>query len=432
MHETLNPSTPEVTRISLGDAVSVLIDHRGRTPKKLGGDFSVTGVPVISAKCIRDGRVTDQDRRFVSQEMFAKWMPESLQAGDVLVTSEAPLGEVARWSDDGPVCLGQRLFALRADPAVVDQRFLYYLMRSREAQAQVHSRATGTTAQGIRQSQLVRVVLTLPPMEVQRDASGVLGALDDKIDVNRRMGETLEEIVRALFASWFVDFDPVRGTATVPEDIRRLFPDRLVDSPIGPVPEGWDVGRISDIAATQYGYTASSKNERVGPHLLRVKDINKKAWVEWELVPFCEIEPELFGRYALHRYDIVVARMADPGKAAIIDEDVDAVFASYLVRLATTSTENSLYLYYLLTSDVYVRYVSGVTQGSVQKSMNAKVIVAAPCALAPTSILRAFASIVGPIREQLAALTRESNLLAELRDTLLPKLISGEVRLNRA
>ena len=240
-------STDELKRVVLGDAVSVLIDHRGLTPKKLGGDFAESGVPVISAKCIRDGRVTDEDRRFVSHEMFTKWMPVPLDIGDVIVTSEAPLGEVARWSDDGPVCLGQRLFALRANPVVLDQRFLYYLLRSRDSQTQLHGRATGTTASGIRQSQLVHIAFNLPSMETQRTASQLLGVLDDEIEVNRRISETLEEIARALFKSWFVDFDPVRGTATVSEDIRRLFPDRLVDSRIGPVPEGWEVAEFGDL-----------------------------------------------------------------------------------------------------------------------------------------------------------------------------------------
>ena len=113
----------EMTSASLGDVLDVLIDHRGRTPKKLGGDFSNSGVRVLSAKNIKDGRIDlSATIRYVGREMHDRWMRVKLRTGDVLLTSEAPLGEVAFLNDDADFCLGQRLFALRPNSNILDSQ----------------------------------------------------------------------------------------------------------------------------------------------------------------------------------------------------------------------------------------------------------------------------------------------------------------------
>ena len=202
--------TSELCRHRLGDVLAVVIDHRGRTPKKLGGDFVAAGVRVLSAKTVKGGRLQGlADCRFVTQDMYDAWMPNKLRLGDVLLTSEAPLGEAAYLQDDAHFCLGQRLFALRANDAKLDARFLFYLLLSPAVQQRLQARATGTTAQGIRQAELVQVEVYLPPLPEQRRVASILGALDDKIELNRRMNGTLESIAHAVFQSWFIDVYPV-------------------------------------------------------------------------------------------------------------------------------------------------------------------------------------------------------------------------------
>jgi type I restriction enzyme S subunit len=240
-------------------------------------------------------------------------------------------------------------------------------------------------------------------------------------------------MARALFKSWFVDFDPVRAKAEgrdpgLPQPLADPFPARLVDSELGEIPEGWEVKPLSELCSTQYGYTASAVDEPIGPKLLRVTDINKRNWIEWADVPHCAVEPKARASYALGVGDLVVARMADPGKSAIIEDEVDAVFASYLVRLKTTSLAHSYYVYGFLKSDLYAEYAAGAKSGSVQANMNARVIVGASLAVPSTPVVEQFLHAILPLRQRLAASVRESRILAALRDTLLPKLISGELR----
>jgi type I restriction enzyme S subunit len=185
----------------LGQLLEVVIDHRGQTPKKLGGvDFTDCGVPVVSAIHIKNGRINwNERRRYVPQWMFEKWMPVRLRAGDVLLTSEAPLGEVAQVEDDGDLVLSQRLFALRGRPDCLDSSYLRYYLQSHEGQQRLSHRASGTTVSGIRQAELLRIKIPLPQIEDQRRIAGVLGALDALIDLDRRLRESILSLAEAIY-----------------------------------------------------------------------------------------------------------------------------------------------------------------------------------------------------------------------------------------
>jgi type I restriction enzyme S subunit len=179
----------------LGDLLELVIDHRGKTPKKLGGDFVDDGVPVVSAIHVKGGVIDwSQRERYVTQEMFVKWMPIRLERGDVLLTSEAPLGETALVPTSEDLVLSQRLFALRGKPGLLDSAFLRYFLASVPGQQRLNERASGTTVVGIRQEELLKVLVPLPPIVEQRRIAGVLGALDDLIDTNKTLiGRLVEQ-----------------------------------------------------------------------------------------------------------------------------------------------------------------------------------------------------------------------------------------------
>lgn len=183
-----------MNRLVLGDSLDALLDHRGKTPKKLGGDFAPSGVPVASALLVRDGRLDLSEARYVSDEMHAKWMPERTRRGDVILTSEAPAGRVARVDTDDPLVLGQRLFCLRGKAGVLDSGFLYYALQSHAVQTSILGHSTGTTVVGIRQSALRLVQIPAPSFPEQQAIAEVLGALDDKIAANTALAERAESL----------------------------------------------------------------------------------------------------------------------------------------------------------------------------------------------------------------------------------------------
>lgn len=183
----------------LGDLLDTVVDHRGKTPKKLGVDFTETGVPVISAKLVSGGSVDFASARYVSEETWERWMPVRLKIGDVLLTSEAPLGRTAEIKSNAPVVLGQRLFALRGKQGVLDSRYLRYWLDSEVGQSELYGRATGTTVIGIKQSLLLGIEINVPNFDAQIAVSSVLGALDDKIAVNNQILFTSDALIRETY-----------------------------------------------------------------------------------------------------------------------------------------------------------------------------------------------------------------------------------------
>lgn len=166
----------------LYDAVSLVIDHRGKTPRKLGGDWVSNGHRVISALNIRNGKVDDNDHHYISESMYARWMSQPLRAGDVLMTSEAPLGSVAFVEKDLGWAIGQRLFALRPRPEVLHGRFLYHLLRAGAPRRELLARSTGSTVSGIRQAELMKVELALPTTVEQERIVTILDSFEALIN----------------------------------------------------------------------------------------------------------------------------------------------------------------------------------------------------------------------------------------------------------
>ena len=330
---------------------------------------------------------------------------------------------------------------VRVDRERVDPQYAYYCLQDMYVSGRAGLYEQQST--GISNFQfgyfLDSEVIPLPPLDEQRAIAHVLGTLDDKIELNRRMNETLEAMARALFRSWFVDFEPVRAKMEgrwrpgeslpgLPAYLYPLFPDRLVPSELGDIPEGWEVGTLGEVSAKpQYGYTQSAKTEPVGPNFLRITDINKKPWIEWDSVPYCEVSADDSEKYRLHDGDILIARMADPGHGCMIEGEHEAVFASYLIRFRPLQRRYARFLQYWLRSDAYWDLVRGRGTGTTRSSLNAKVLGQFPLLVAPNPILDAFGNQVDLIRNRVVANVEDSRSLSALRDAVLPWLISGEV-----
>jgi len=177
----------------------------------------------------------------------------------------------------------------------------------------------------------------------------------------------------------------------------------------------------------QYGYTASATDQQVGPRFLRITDINKAPWIDWSSVPYCEIDDTAIGKYLLQNGDIVIARMADPGHAALIEDTPEAVFASYLIRFRPLDLTYARMLQYWLRSQQYWDLVNARKTGSTRATLNAAMLSELPLVVPSEAVAVAFSRTVDPYRQKVVRNLRHSSTLAGLRDTLLPKLLSGEL-----
>lgn len=292
---------------------------------------------------------------------------------------------------------------------------------------------------GVNRNDLHRILVNLPPPGQQRAIADVLSTFDDKIELNRRMNQTLESMARAFFRSWFVDFDPVVAKAEgrqpfgMSAEVAGLFPSEFRESELGVIPKGWTVESIGDRASKiQYGYTQSASKLPVGPKFLRITDI-QGGRVDWGAVPYCECSKKDFETYRICAGDILVARTgASTGENIYVAGAPVAVFASYLVRVQFANRGVARVVGQFMRSEEYFNYIEGSIGGSAQPNAGAPVLTGARLAYPPADTAEAFQRLVESFDLQRLRNMAESVTLAALRDTLLPKLMSGELRVRDA
>ncbi len=395
----------------LDELVDEIIDRRGVTPLKLGSVFVANGYRVISAKAIKGRRVdlSADEPRFVNEDTYYKWMKSPLRAGDVILTSEAPLGEPAYVSKRVEWCLGQRLFAIRSKKSRLHGRYLFYALQSEQVRHDLLSRATGTTAQGIRQTEL------RPTVGEQQAIAHILGTLDDKIELNRRMNETLEAMARALFKSWFVDFDPVRAKAEgrdsgLPKPLADLFPDSFEDSDLGEIPKSWQVGSLEALASIEGGKQLPTE----------------ECGLVGAFPVFGANGIMGFAERATHG-GVVIAF----GRVGAYCGSVHWTYGGAWINNNASSVVPTAWREYVLQLMLEADF-EGMRRGSAQPFIPNSSLASMPVLRPTRKVLDAFGSSVAPLRLREQATLVESRSLAALRDTLLPKLISGELRVKGA
>ncbi len=429
----------EIPWLPLEDLVEDIIDRRGVTPLKLGGDFTESGHRVISAKLLKAGRVDLQadEPRYVNAAVYAKWMKGPLLRGDVLMTSEAPLGELAFVDETLDWCLGQRLFAIRPKKHLLDGCYAFYALQTPKVREDLLGRATGTTVQGIRQSELRRVKLPVPDLPFQVAAAGALKALDDRIALLRETNATLEAIAQALFKSWFVDFDPVRAKsqglapAGMDEATAALFPDGFEESEIGEVPRGWSVLPVGDAVECVGGATPDTKDERYWSppeHAWTTpKDLSGLA------SPVLLRTERMISAQGLARIGsglmpagtLLMSSRAPIGYLAIAQLPL-AVNQGYIAMLPGGRLSP---LYMLFWCRQNMELIKARANGSTFMEISKKAFRPIPVLVPSSRVIEAFVAIASPLFSRLVSNEQQAQTLATLRDTLLPRLISGQLRL---
>lgn len=316
-----------------------------------------------------------------------------------------------------PSTVNQAICGIIVDKQKASPRYVYYaLLLTRAALA---AKAQGAAQQNLNQGLIKEFQIPIQSLDIQQIIGSILTNYDDLIENNARRIQILEEITQRIYREWFVHY-----RFPGHEDVR------MVDSgtEFGEIPEGWEITPLSKLVDTQYGYTESAQEKPVGPKYLRGMDINKSSYIDWNLVPYCPIPSDLVDRYRLKKGDIVVIRMADPGKVGIVEKEINGIFASYLVRLSIKSDKIlPYYLFYFLLDSKYQGYISGASTGTTRKSASAGVLTGIDIVCPPKDIVYLFDTHIQEIRSLLNNLIDQNKNLLITRDILIPKLISGEL-----
>jgi type I restriction enzyme, S subunit len=398
----------------LSEVINKFIDYRGKTPRK-----TVAGIPLITAKIVKGGCIAEPTE-FIAEEDYDSWMTRGLpQKGDVVLTTEAPLGEVAQIRTEAKVALAQRIITLRGKKNVLDNAFLRYALQSSVMQHRLHARASGSTVQGIKSSELKQVVIDLPSYPVQCRIGYILSAFDDKIECNRRINQMLEAMAQTLYKHWFVDFGSFKSS-------------ELQDTELEEIPSGWEV--------VPFSHFVSISSQTVNPQLF---------------------PSELFSHFSIPAYDEGKVPSIEEGKSVLSGKtiiDSDRVLVSKLnpriyrawtvykpsERRAFSSTEFINYIpnhedFWAFVNchvrdEVFIRefcsHATGTT-GSRQRVPPQRTL-SFQCVKPSDEALREFNKICEPYFRHIDSNIKENQTLSRTRDYLLPKLLSGEIEVKAA
>lgn len=319
------------------------------------------------------------------------------------------------------------------DPERVDLQFLYYALRAPAFSAFVWQMQSGSTVPEIALNDVLSYELPLPPLSEQRAIARILGTLDDKIELNRRMSETLEAMARALFRSWFVDFDPVRAKAEgretgLPNDVADLFPDRFVDSELGEIPEGWEVGMLGDVVDHLRDTENPQRNPTATYQHFSIPAFDDGQWPAVELGEAIKSQKSRVppGAVLLSKLNPEIERVW----LVDLEEGARAVCSTEFLVLMSCRPFGRYYAYCLLRTPVLRQQLQSLVTGTSKSHQRAKVasVLSLPVVRPNDTLLTHFELVAHSLLQRSLVCRREPRWLADVRDALLCRLISGELR----
>ncbi len=380
-------------------------------------------------------RYVTRGERNLTEKGLSSCSARLLPKHTVLLSTRAPIGYLAIAANSVATNQGFRSLILKPGH---DHLFLYYWLSANVPELERHS--TGSTFRELSGSALKQISISLPSrLEEQRAIAHILGTLDDKIELNRRTSEALEAMARALFTSWFVDFDPVskkragiwrKGESLpgLPAHLYDLFPERLVESELGEIPDGWKWATASDLVT--FNPSESLRKGTVAPYLDMAALPTSGSW------PDAAVDREFGSGMRFRNGDALLARITpclENGKTAFVQSLPDGIVgwgSTEFIVMRSRAPVPPSYSYLLARSPAFrehtIRSMTGTSgRQRAQADAVASFRVASPDS---DAVWSAFGDFVEPLFRQIREVSIESESLAKLRDTLLPKLISGELR----
>jgi type I restriction enzyme, S subunit len=403
----------------------------GHTPSRRHPEYWDGAVPWIGIKDAVDnhGRTIQDTYQHISDQGLAHSSARLLPANTVCLSRTASVGYVVVMGR--PMATSQD-FVNWVCGSELDPQFLkYVLLAEHEA---LFRFASGTTHQTIYYPEAKAFHVCLPPAGEQGLIARILGALDEKIELNRRMNETLEAMARGLFKSWFVDFDLVRAKVEdrdreLPNEIADALPDQFVDSEFGEIPKGWKIGTLSDFATLN----PEVWSEATRPEVISYIDLSNTKWGRIETITLHDkrTAPSRARRILRPRDTIVGTVRPGNGSYTFVLEDGLTGSTGFAV-LRPIKAEFAEFVYLSATAPENIEALSHLADGGAYPSVRPEVVAATRAVEPSHKVIENFSHIVGPLLAEIDQNNQGSRTLAALRDTLLPKLISGELRVKHA
>lgn len=440
----------EVDVVPFTELLSKIVDNRGRTCPT-----AETGLPLIATNCVRNDLLYPafEKVRYVARDTYENWFRGHPEPGDLIFVCKGTPGRLCMTPDPVSFCIAQDMVAVRANPKKVYPKYLFALLRSQAVQKQIGNMHVGTLIPHFKKGDFDKLLLPIPDKETQEQIGNAYFELSAKIELNRRTSTTLEAMARALFQSWFLDFDPVRIKRDNPAGLSAealakagldpataaLFPSNFDEVELGLVPTGWLVRALGDVIDVKHGFAFPGDGFRNYPTndiLLTPGNFAVGGGFKEDRVKY--FEGSVPQDYVLGQDDLVLT-MTDLSKAsdtlgypAFIPAppaDRRYLHNQRLGKLIITKPEEvtPVFLYSLLCSDAYRNEILAGATGSTVKHTSPSRIKAFRTVFPPSAVLREFQDIVKPWYLRAGESWAECRTLTDIRDTLLSKLLSGRI-----
>ena len=315
----------------------------------------------------------------------------------------------------------------------VAETYLYWVLRTPQYRDYCAGHATGSAVVALSRRDFLSYAV--PPLTTQRRmVSAVLDTIEEKIELNRKINETLEAMARALFKSWFVDFDPVRAKAEgrdtgLPKHLADLFPDSFGDSELGEIPRGWDAATLYDLATLN----PEAWSSETRPEVIEYVDLSNTKWGRIEVVTsYSKKDAPSRAQRVLRSRDTILGTVR-PGNGSYAQISADGLTGSTgFAALRPSKYQYSEFLYLAATAPENIDRLAHLADGAAYPAVRPEVVAATQVVKPDDEVMRSFSCVASPMLSKVAANEAETGTLAALRETLLPKLISGELRLKDA
>ena len=377
------------------------------------------GIPFVTISNIKDNRLDLSDTYFVPQEYYdALDSKRKPQMGDTIYSVVGTFGKPVYIKDNNPFVFQRHIAILRSDASFLNPLFLYYTLLSPQFYTKADIMAIGAVQRTISLTSLRNATIQIPSLTVQEEIVSILKTLDDKIEVNRRINENLEQQAQALFKSWFVDFEPFKD-------------GEFVESELGMIPKGWKVGTVNDVCCFESGFAFKSTTyKQEGEYrLITIKNV-QDGYLDVNGSVCLDELPAKMPQYCLLRIgDILLSLTGNVGRCCFVDEE-RLLLNQRVAKLKPRIKNNWGYIYTLFRNPSFKDRVVSIARGTAQANLSpietSNMIIIIPI----DKVLEDFSAIVDESYRIMINNKIESRRLAELRDTLLPKLMSGELKVN--
>ena len=389
------------------DALEAIIDYRGKTPKK-----SEKGIPTLSAKSVKNNHIDYDSCYYISSDEYKRFMVRGLpQIGDVLLTTEAPLGMVAQL-DRNDVGIAQRLLTLRGKQGILDNEYLLYYLQSPIGQALLRARETGTTVTGIKQSEFRKIQIYIPDIENQRKIGGILRGLDDKIAVNNSINKNLEQQLSEIYNDWYGKFKGSQNSRKTANDF-------------GDIPAGWHYCQVGDLCKSISITHKFDKDELI---FLNTGDIENGQILRNNYMNVKSMPGQ--AKKTIAQNDILYSEIRPINKhfAYVNFQTQDYVVSTKLMVIRTNNFDSRrLYHYLTLAATLNDLQTQAESRSGTFPQITFENISKLPILIADEKTETAFTTLLHSAYAQIDKNNLENNQLGKIRDALLPKLMSGEL-----